>query len=574
MEDVLALWKSKWPEARKTWNPYVKLREPIWCATSKVAKKEGLESSFAMIRLRDHRIVIDLEKVVSLQLQPYAVEILAHEIGHHIYTPANLRDNAIVMSVIRWALAGIEDRAPMVANIYEDFLINDRLQRVKALDMAAVYQKANAGGGWSKFWTLLMRTYELLWKLSRGTLAADLSQHTPNIDADASLMAEVVRSFSSNWIAGAGRFSVLLYPYLVEEKQYEVARKAIIVFLDAEKAGEDGGIVSGLAALDLEAIAGIIDLRQESLGQDTTPVTVAEVTTQPGVGPQQRYLNPGVYIDLQRQVNPNADAQSLLNAYYKEIALPHLINIPMEQMQPSSLTLPEGLETWDLGDPMEDIDWVESAIHAPQMFPGVNTVKRTYGESNEADNVKRPYDMYIGIDCSGSMTNPAKGFSWPVLAATIISISALRTGARVMACLSGEPGSYLESEGFITSEQDVLTVLTSYLGTGYAFGVGRLRKPFADPLPTKTNLLLVTDDDIFSMLDAKRQGNEDHWEVIERALQHAGGQGTLVLHSRPQWHEEDVARLRTMGWHVHYVTNEEELLVFAATYAKSNYDTV
>ena len=172
------------------------------------------------------------------------------------------------------------------------------------------------------------------------------------------------------------------------------------------------------------------------------------------------------------------------------------------------------------------------------------------------------------------MGNPRIRFSWPVLAATIIGLSALRAGAKVMCCLSGEPGSYLESKGFIDGERDVLTVLTSYLGTGYSFGIPRLNTPFSNPSKPKSHIILVSDDDIFSMLDAKKElGEESNWVIIEKSLKNAGGVGTLVLHSSRDWRKAEIKRLTDMGWFIYFVTNEQELLDFATEFSKNHYNS-
>ena len=133
---------------------------------------------------------------------------------------------------------------------------------------------------------------------------------------------------------------------------------------------------------------------------------------------------------------------------------------------------------------------------------------------------------------------------------------------------------FLETSGFIENETDILTVLTSYLGTGYSFGVPRLNKTFEHPSKRKSHIVLVTDDDIFSMLSADTDGKESNWIIIERALKNAGGTGTIVLHSMPQWHRAEVKTLMQMGWRIFYVTNEAELLDFAAQFSKTNYQPV
>ena len=575
IEQLQEQWQAQWNSAKKVWSPFIKLREPVWCASSKEARKEGLTGSFAMIRLTDHRIVIDLEGVKRLDVADCALQILAHEIGHHIYTPANLHDNAILLSRIQWGLAGIENRTAFVANIYSDFLINDMLQRSKNLDMVIVYQKINEDAKFSKTWTLIMRTYEYLWKVRRGTLVTCSDFNNEGLDADASLIASLIRSYSKNWLEGAGRFTALLYPYILEDHDYEKARQSLVVYLDAESAGLNGGIIAGITEIDTDAIAGNVDPRREALGikeadegADANGLGIADLG---GTGPKQRYLNPGTYIDLLRKVNPALNEQELLNNYYREIALPHLVDFPLEQSNPISYNLPEGTDNWEVGDSLDEIDWLESAIYSPEIIPGFSTVKRIYGADNDSLSTVSPLNVYIGVDCSGSMSNPRHTFSWPVLAATIIGLSALRAGAKVMACLSGEPGSFLETNNYSVSEKEVLTVLTSYLGTGYAYGIPRLKKPFQAPAKEKSHVIIVTDDDIFSMLSAETESNESNWGIIETSLRNAGGHGTLVLHSQPDWHRAEVERLILIGWSIYYVTNEDELLDFASKFSDENY---
>ncbi|WP_432221456.1 hypothetical protein ACRASX_12450 [Flavobacterium sp. TMP13] len=573
IEKTLALWKSHWQQAKLEWNPFLRLQEPIYCLSHQAAQKEGLTGSFAMIRLNDHRIVINLQEIVERGLTKYAVEILAHEIGHHIFTPANLYDNAILLNRIRFALPGIEDRAPMVSNLYADFLINDKLQRITKLRMSEVYQAINSEDNFSEFWTLMMRTYEYLWRLNRGDLATNLSFHNKKIDADASLLASLLRSYSKNWIHGGGRFAVLLYPYLMEDNTFEDARKKILILLDAEDAGLGAIAISGMTELDLEGYDQVIDMRKEALGlkEQEKDGLQTDRNKLGGQGPRNGYMGPGNYIDLMKQVNSKANEQLLVNTYYKEIALPYLIDFPVEISENITLDLPEGLETWDIGDAIEEVDWLQSAILSPTVIPGLTTQKRTYGSDSDNEVKENPLNVYIGIDCSGSMVNPIQNFSWPVLAATIISLSALRAGASVMGCLSGEPGEYLETKGFITDEVDLLTTLTSYLGTGYAYGIERLRKPFEEKPSVKSHIIIVTDNDIFSMLDADTQTSQTYWELAEIALKNAGGHGTMVLHSQPDYNKDLVIRLQKMGWNVYYVTNEDELLKFALEFSQQNY---
>ena len=94
-------WKRAWPEALAVWSKFTRLSDPQLCASTVQAAREGLSGSFAMIRLLDQSVVVDLENVGKLGLEDYGVEVLAHEIGHHVLAPANVTDHYRLLARIR-----------------------------------------------------------------------------------------------------------------------------------------------------------------------------------------------------------------------------------------------------------------------------------------------------------------------------------------------------------------------------------------------------------------------------------------------------------------------------------------
>lgn len=95
----------------------------------------------------------------------------------------------------------------------------------------------------------------------------------------------------------------------------------------------------------------------------------------------------------------------------------------------------EGVDIWDISSPIENIDWFQTAMRSPVVIPGFTTVEQTYGYAEGSLPEKEPIDLDIYIDCSGSMPNPKSNISFLALAGTIITLSALRVGARVQATL-------------------------------------------------------------------------------------------------------------------------------------------
>ena len=138
---------------------------------------------------------------VEQGLERFPLEVMGHEIGHHVLAPADLTDQARLIARIRRGLPTKEHRAGFVANLYTDLLINDRLQRSSGLGMAAVYQ-ALGGGSTEPLWTLYMRMYEILWRLQTGTLAK--GELSDQLEGDAHLGSRLIRSYARDWLDGAG----------------------------------------------------------------------------------------------------------------------------------------------------------------------------------------------------------------------------------------------------------------------------------------------------------------------------------------------------------------------------------
>lgn len=579
---VLSSWRSAWEAALADWSPYVQLHEPHWCLELADEQREQLSSSFAMIRLSDHTVVISLRRVLQLGLQDFAAEILAHEIGHHVYCPGDLIDNGRSLARIRRGLPGCEAAAPLAANLYADLLINDRLQRHRNRRIAEVYRLLNRQQSGGRVWWLYMRIYELLWNLEPGTLAAGTGE--TRINQDALLGARLVRTYSQQWLAGAGRFACLLLPYVSEE--WEAARKQWQLWSDTLLAGA-GEVPAGLAEIDEDELTGVLHPAEDPVlaGLDL-PTSESDVKfgkgrtagEDSGHKSQKNFRDPIAYAELLRAAGLNLDNRQLAVRYYRELAQPYLIPFPGRPQPATCDIIPEGVDLWEMDQELAEIDWFETLVASSQVVPGVTTRRRLMGETPDQLPKPIPLDLYLGIDCSGSMGDPAYKLSYPALAGTVMALSALRSGANVKVVLSGEPGSSIATQGFVRQPAEVLEILLNYLGTGYAFGIHRLSETFAEPLPVPrpTHILVISDYDMFAMLNSEAE-HRSGWEVARQAASRCGGGATYVL-QLPGYERQtegkyarELQRMTDEGWHVHLVNSMEELLLFAREFSRAHY---
>ena len=596
-------WIEAWPRALADWSPFVQLRQPIWCLTRADERRESLTASFAMIRLVDHAVVISLRQVLEQGLGDFAVEILAHEIGHHVYCPADLTDNARMLARMRRGLPGCEAYAPMIANLYGDVLINDRLQRSCGRNMAGVYQALNKyakntlenslenasnNGSKSKLWSLYLRIYELLWSLSPKSLTQAVVDERTN--QDALLGSRLVRSYAKDWLGGGGRFACLLLPYIAEEA--EAARKAALVWCDALTAGA-GGCPDGLVELEDDELSGVMHPAEdpELSGLDPLEAQDSNAAERLDKVPsalsghksiKSSHRDPFEYAEILRASGVTLSDREIAARYYRERAIPHLIPFPARCHPLASDPIPEGLDVWDPSSDIDQIDWIGSLTASPIVIPGVTTRERLTGSTPGSEPARVPLDLYLGVDCSGSMRDPARTLSYPVLAGTVMALSALRAGAQVKVVLSGEPGSSVCTNGFVRDQRQVLTTLLNYLGTGYAFGIHRLKETFHEKAALKrpVHILVISDYDMFQMLD-ESASDQLGWDVARQAVKHCGGGATYILQlpgyklpnykSHAQQFDDKLARMRADGWGVHIVNSMEELLDFARQFTRQNY---
>jgi len=335
---------------------------------------------------------------------------------------------------------------------------------------------------------------------------------------------------------------------------------------------QPGVIPDGLAAIDDDEDDAVHPANDPELSgvARNPPDTRTRIDGRKTLG---RHRDLGEYGKLLEALGVKADAADVAAKYYRERALPHLVRFPTRRSPSAIEPLPEGLDRWDAGSPLERIDWVESVVRSPHVIPGVTTLERVYADSPGREPRRAPVDLYVGIDCSGSMPRPRVLTSYPALAGTIVSLSALRVGARVKVVLSGEPkGQTYAMPNFVRDERAILDVLTRYLGTGVGFGVHRLADTFDGRTASDraVHVLLLSDHDLFGLLEHE-EGGEAGWEVARRALTAARGGGTVVLNMVRGPSHSGIERLEADGWRVHCVSGWEQLVDFAREFSRRVY---
>lgn len=584
LDSILQQWRARFPDALALWSRLTRLREPTWCLDHADAARQGLTGSFAMIRLNDHSIVINLLEIAELELQDYALEILAHEIGHHVYCPADLNDNARMLARMRWALPTKQEHAGFIGNLYTDLLINNRLQREQDLRIADVYraleQAQSKKAAVPRMWRFYTRIYEILWGIEKGQLAhGDIDAQ---MEGDAYLGARLIRSYAREWLDGSGRFAALCLPYL-QEDDAAAMKQWMARWNDSQRAGAGGGFPDGLT--DIEpgeqegAIHPALDEELSGVGPDkeTKPLKDRDDTPQNAAGRiasvgQRR--EPFEYGAILKQLGIDLDDHAIAVRYYKTAAQKYLVKFPTRETPQVADPQPEGLEPWNIGAPLENLDAVASVQYSPHVIPGLTTLERVYGTSEGTLPEKQPLDLDLYVDSSGSMPNPQVNVSYPALAGTIICLSALRAGARVQATLWSGANQFQMTDGFVRAEDALLKILTGYIGGGTAFPLHVLRNTYQERKPNArpVHILIISDNGVTTMYATDEKGHAGR-EIARMALASARGGGTLALNLFPHWEtgEPLLQQAKTDGWEIYPVGTLDELVAFAKTFSQKKY---
>lgn len=611
-------WHAAWPEALAAWGRFTRLGAPTLHGPGTAPEGVGSFAWFSTTRVSVH---VDLAEVVELGIEDHAVAVLAHEVGHHVLSPGDLTTSALLVARTRAGLVDQDQLAPLTANLWSDLLINDRLQRRAGIDLAGLWRAL--GPGTSTVMQTVLRADEILWGLPRGDLTAS---DVPVAEREATLVARLVRAYADDPVGGAAGFAALLRTLLASEAgspatAQDPRRRARPEHGDREArrrhlrrrrstlprvvCGQDevAGAVPGGLATDPRAVEPVrhpaLDPRvvgDLGLGADDEPPARPDSAQHaPGAGGEGAHdatgqaLAPADYDATLRLLGLTTDAAASARRWYREHAAPLLVPFPVREHVRATEPLLGAHEQWDVGDELSEVDWTGTLLRSPVVVPGFTTVRRSVDEDTGDEPDRVPVDLDLYLDSSGSMPDPTRRVAPIALAGAVLALSALRAGARVQATTWSGPQQVAGTDGFVRDEDRVLDAVVAHFGGSTSFPVPLLERthlgdPATGAAPTRTrpcHVAVISDDGVVSMFDdvvRLRWGTRPDAELLAphegtaaRAVAAAGGGGTLVLDVSAKGAE--TVREYAVGYRVHAVQTQEDLVAFARAFARELWGT-
>ncbi len=558
LDELRTQWTAAWPHALAAWGRFVRLRAPLLHGPGEAPPGIG---SFAWYSSGDVEVGIDLAQVQALGLAEHAVAVLAHEVGHHVLSPGDLFTRARLVQRVRMGLVDRDADAALVANLWSDMLINDRLQRRAGVRMDLLWRAI--GPPTDPLFRMVMRADELLWQLAPGALTGVRAAGTS--ESDAQLCAQLVRVYADDPVAGAGGFAALCRPLLPEPDSGPGRRLATLVCAQHVPAGtrlppgltEDPSLTEPVRHPALDPL--VNDELDEGDRMDLPPATV------PGSG---QTFGPADMAAVLGALGVTNNPTTAAVAFYRDRASRYLIRFPSIAHAARTEPLLEGLQDWETGDDVADVDWTGTLLRSSVIIPGVTTVRRSYGDEPGAEAERTPLDLDLYVDSSGSMPNPQTALSAPALAGAVLALSALRSGARAQVTTWSGPGQLVGTDGFVEDSDTVLRALVAHFGGATSFPLPLLarthlegRRPSAR---RPCHIAVISDSGVVSMFGTGQPPALA--DVAVRAVQSAGGGGSLVLQAPASWRQQ--VRELAQGYEVYAVNDLAELVGFAAEFAR------
>ncbi len=443
---------------------------------------------------------------VPLHLQideviPYLTSICHHEIQHYLLCPYDGVMNGRMFTAAR---KHVNDATAMfVCNLFADFVVDSNLlRRFSSLThnriACSIHDSAMRIQDHSELWKLIVTSYRVMWgfpippsivveqeifdvaneivRIARG--AIEQEHRWPS-------SCEKIAQILSNWMPDddnlPGSFSDASMN--VQQEGIDGSQSVVAIPLD----------VDGMMGNPLETRNG--DRARKCLDRANNPTLEEEMERLAidveNLGGDIEDLQ-GVFLTA----GVGSERAAWIRFWYRAKAYK---SIRFDVKTSKAIgSIPLSPEVWRLGDPLEDLDIVQSLQAFPVLIPNRTTRKWQLHQTVGSESSDSPPDMLIVIDSSGSMTWAMKSrtISGDYHTALIASFAAIdfafRRGCKV-AAINFSDG--VQTSAWSRERPSIERVLLEYQGGGTVAPVKKISE-LCEKADNTVLVLLITDAEI------------------------------------------------------------------------------
>ncbi|MFX1481552.1 MAG: vWA domain-containing protein [Promethearchaeota archaeon] len=435
------------------------------------------------------------------EAEPYLRSICHHEIQHYLLCPFDGVTNGLMFAAAR---KHVNDATAMfVCNLFADLVVDSKLlKQYPTLTHdrinATIHESSLRASTHSPLWTLIVATYRAMWGFPiPSTVVID----EPKFE-DAKNIVAVARNAIDNesrWPRACEKIAQIIADWMPQDDDVQLSGmgggSSKAVYGD----GESKSVI--LVPIDVDAVMGNPvetrngDLARKCINSDSVHDTDAEMERL-AVEVENRGGNleelEGVYLTA----GVGSPRKEWIRFWYRAKAR-GVLRIEVVKQKYSG-TAPITPELWRLGDPIEELDVVQSLQAFPVLIPNKSTRKWIKVDSQGTVRSQSLPDMLLVLDSSGSMTWGVRSksisgrFHTALVAAFAAMDVALRRGARV-SVINFSDGS--RSSEWSTNRAVAERILLSYQGGGTVAPVKKIVTA-CEAAESQVIALLITDAEI------------------------------------------------------------------------------
>jgi hypothetical protein len=520
--------------------------------------------------------------VLDKEIFDYYHALALHEISHYIVCPYDILTNA---RLLKSALKHVSPRlAPIVVNIFADLLIDLKLYKKKPKEMlfelqqskkmAEAVGKSSEEPSHSQMYKIMMKCYELMWGVDLGLPKEQYEDITPIAER---ITAIIMKDFEDDntWEKKVSKIASLLK----ENLESDFPLKSITLKGEFQNDRTQTSNTTTVPA-DVEVIMGNPTenkgncRRGGGSGGDSGKKGQFNQPQRGGKGDKREKEDHGTnpedeqkaeqiakdmsmeeFAEVNRALGGLVEEGEVIATYYRGISK-GLIEIKVIESQPSG-NLPIGIDTWRVGDSLEDLDVLQTVLVSPKIIPNLTTRKWIYKEGPGIEVSKKLPDLLLVVDSSGSMCwqyykendkHPSP-YHLALVASFAAMDYAMKKGVNIAAINFSE---MIRMQTWTRDTRKIEKVLLSYQAMGTLLPIKNIKK-ICQEGDRKSLCILITDFQIFNWKDAF-QDIVDVLQMGNRII------GFFIGGTDIELQNDDFKTLESMGARFYPIQNIDDLI--------------